>query len=129
MPVKIWEDRKRHLGLPISFTRYSMSEDRLFLNTGLLNLNEEEVLLYRVRDVSLSRSLGQRLFGVGTVCIKSSDVTMPCLELKNIARSSEVKELISEKVETAKLRQKMRTTELLEAPDLDDDLDAFDDRD
>ena len=41
----IWTDRKRHFGLPISFTKYSLSEDRLFRETGLLNLNEEEVLL------------------------------------------------------------------------------------
>ena len=41
----IWQDRKRHFHLPISFTRYSMTEDRLYLKTGFLNLKEEEILL------------------------------------------------------------------------------------
>ena len=58
----LWKDRKRILGLPITFTRYRLSEDRIFRETGLLNLKEEEVLLYRVRDLELKRSLFQRIF-------------------------------------------------------------------
>ena len=50
----IWSDRKRHLGLPISFTKYSLSEDRLFIKTGFLNLREDEVRLYRILDDSSS---------------------------------------------------------------------------
>lgn len=95
----IWADRKRHFGLPISFTKYSLSEDRLFRETGLLNLNEEEVLLYRVRDVSLSRSLWQRIFGVGTITVHSSDKTSPTLEVINVKDSKSVKELIFTNVE------------------------------
>ena len=39
----IWKDRKRILGMPITFTKYSMSKDRLFLETGLLNRNREKI--------------------------------------------------------------------------------------
>ena len=110
----IWTDRKRHFGLPISFTKYSLSEDRLFRETGLLNLNEEEVLLYRVRDVSLSRSLWQRIFGVGTITVHSSDKTSPTLEVINVKDSKSVKELIFINVEKAKEERRMRATELLD---------------
>ncbi len=110
----IWSDRKRHFGLPISFTKYSLSEDRLFRETGLLNLNEEEVLLYRVRDVSLSRSLWQRIFGVGTITVHSSDKTSPTLEVINVKDSKSVKELIFTNVEKAKEERRMRATELLD---------------
>ena len=110
----IWADRKRHFGLPISFTKYSLSEDRLFRETGLLNLNEEEVLLYRVRDVSLSRSLWQRIFGVGTITVHSSDKTSPTLEVINVKDSKSVKELIFTNVEKAKEVRRMRATELLD---------------
>ena len=110
----IWSDRKRHFGLPISFTKYSRSEDRLFRETGLLNLNEEEVLLYRVRDVSLSRSLWQRIFGVGTITVHSSDKTSPTLEVINVKDSKSVKELIFTNVEKAKEERRMRATELLD---------------
>ena len=110
----IWAARKRHFGLPISFTKYSLSEDRLFRETGLLNLNEEEVLLYRVRDVSLSRSLWQRIFGVGTITVHSSDKTSPTLEVINVKDSKSVKELIFTNVEKAKEERRMRATELLD---------------
>ena len=120
----IWTDRKRHFGLPISFTKYSLSEDRLFRETGLLNLNEEEVLLYRVRDVSLSRSLWQRIFGVGTITVHSSDKTSPTLEVINVKDSKSVKELIFINVEKAKEARRMRATELLDDGAEDDDFEV-----
>ena len=109
----LWSDRKRHLGMPLSFTRYKLSEDRLFCETGLLNTKAEEVLLYRVRDLSLTIKLFQRIFGVGTVCVTSSDVSMPHLDLKNVKHPREVKELIHQNVEVAKERRRMRSMEIM----------------
>lgn len=128
----LWKDRKRRLGLPLSFTRYSLSEDRLFCEVGLFNLKADEVLLYRVRDLELTMTLGQRIFGVGTVCVHSSDKSIPHLDLKNIKRPREVKELIHQHVEAAKDKRRMRTTELMgagrEAGDLCD-MEDVDDED
>ena len=109
----LWKDRKRHMGLPLSFTRYSLSGDRLFCEKGLLSLKADEVLLYRVQDLELSISLGQRIFGVGTVCVHSSDKSIPHLDLKNVKNPRDVKELIHQNVETAKNKRRMRATELL----------------
>ena len=109
----LWKDRKRRFGLPLSFTRYSLSEDRLFYERGLLNLKADEVLLYRVQDLELTMTLGQRIFGVGTVCVHSSDKSIPHLDLKNVKHPREVKELIHRSVEEAKNRRRMRATELL----------------
>ncbi len=109
----LWKDRKRHLGLPLSFTRYRLSGDRLFCETGFFNIKSDEVLLYRVRDLQLNMSLGQRIFGVGTVCVVSSDKSVPHLDLKNVKRPREVKELIHQNVEAAKDKRRMRTTELM----------------
>ena len=117
----LWKDRKRYFGLPISFTRYRLSEDRIFREKGLLNLREEEVLLYRVRDLEVTRSLWQRIFRVGTVCVHSSDKTSPHLDLENVRDPKQVKELIFETVEQAKDARRMRATELL-----DGDSDGFD---
>lgn len=109
----LWKDRKRHLGLPLSFTRYRLSGDRLFRETGFFNLKSDEVLLYRVQDLELNMSLIQRIFGVGTVCVHSSDKTSPHLDLKNVRKPREVKELIHQNVEEAKDRRRMRATEVL----------------
>ena len=120
----LWRDRKRYLGMPLSFTRYAMSEDRLFLSVGFLNIKDEEILLYRVRDISSTRSLGQRLFGVGTITVASSDKTMPTLVLKNIKNPLEVKELLHTQVEEIKMRRRVRIGEITTSNvDDDDDLD------
>ena len=118
----LWNDRKRYFGMPLSFTRYSLSEDRLFISEGFLNLKDDEVLLYRVRDIDTRRSLWQRLFGVGTVTVISSDKTMPQLVLKNIKDPLFVKELIHKQVEEMKIRRRVRFGEIMTATD-DDDLD------
>ena len=117
----LWEDRKRYFGLPLSFTRYRLSDDRLFISEGFLNIKDDEILLYRVRDIDTRRSLWQRLFGVGTVTVLSSDKTMPSLELKNIKDPLFVKELIHKQVEEMKIRRRVRFGEIMTATD--DDLD------
>lgn len=128
MPDKLeflWKDRKRVCGLPLTFTRYFLSEDRLFLETGLLNLRQDEILLYRVRDIGLNITLGQRIFGVGSVKVISSDKSLPELVLKNIKQPREVKEMIHRQVEEAKAQRRMRVGELLGDDDsLDDSLDG-----
>ena len=64
----LWQSRKRNfLGLPWSFTKYSLDEERLYINTGLFTSTEDEVRLYRITDVTLKRGLGQKLFGMGTI--------------------------------------------------------------
>ena len=129
----LWEDRKRRFGLPLSFTRYRLSGDRLFCETGFLNLKVDEVLLYRVRDLELTISLGQRIFGVGTVCVHSSDQSIPHLDLKNVKHPREVKELIHQKVEKAKNDRRMKSMEVMSntgsvSHEGDfDDMDHFDD--
>ena len=127
----IWADRKRHMGLPLSFTRYSLSEDRLFTERGFLSLHSEEVLLYRIRDIELKMSLWQRIFGMGTICLSSSDASAPRLELVNVKAPRDVKELIHKRVEKAKKERRVRPMEMVDGGDCDDPdgPDDFDDAD
>ena len=124
----LWKDRKRYFGLPLSFTRYSLSDDRLFVSVGLLNIKDDEILLYRVRDIDTVRTLWQRLFGVGTVTVVSSDKTMPKLELKNIKDPIFVKELIHKQVEEVKIQRRVRVGEIM-TTDMDGDGEPDDDFD
>ena len=109
----IWKDRKRFMGMPLSFTRYAISEDRLFLSVGFLNIKDEEVLLYRIRDINTSRTLWQRIFGMGTISVVSSDKTMPTLVLKNIKNPMQVKELLHSQVEDMKIKRRVRLGEIM----------------
>lgn len=120
----LWKDRKRFWGMPLSFTRYALSEDRLFLSVGFWNIKDEELLLYRVRDIASSRTFWQRLCGVGTVTVSSSDKTTPVLVLKNIRKPLEVKELLHRQVEEIKLRRRVRIGEIMTGDPDFEDLDA-----
>lgn len=122
----LWQDRKRYFGLPLSFTRYSLSEDRLFISVGFLSIKDDEILLYRVRDIDTKRTLWQRLFGVGTVTVCSSDKTMPNMVLKNIKDPIFVKELIHKQVEENKIKRRVRFGEIMTDADgdgIDDEMD------
>ena len=111
-----WSDRSRIFGLPITFTKYSMSDDRIFCEKGLLNMKFEEILLYRVRDISMKITQGQRIFGVGSILLQSSDKTAPVLEIKNVKNPRQVKEMIHQQVEQVKEQRRMRFGEVLEDP-------------
>jgi len=113
----LWKDRKRILGMPISFTKYSLSKDRIFIDTGLFNLNEEEILLYRVLDVSLKLSFWQRIFRVGSIIVKSSDQSTPVLEIRNVKQPKEVKELIYKYSEEMKMARRIRVGEIIDVGD------------
>ena len=122
----LWSDRRRRWGLPLSFTKYALSEDRLFVETGMLTVRCEEILLYRVRDISMRITLGQRIFGVGSIFIQSSDRSCPALELKNIKNPREVKEIIHQTVEKMKLQRRMRVGEVMGDEHLRDEEDYED---
>ena len=127
MPNIIWKDRKRTLfGLPWSFTKYSLSDDRLFISTGFLSTKEDEVRLYRIMDISLKRTLGQRIFGLGTIKCCSADKTLGDFEIKNIKKSKDVKELLSEMVENERNRKKVTSREFIDHEDSEFD-DGHDD--
>ena len=110
----LWSDRKRILGMPITFTKYSLSEDRLFLQQGFFSTSYNETALYRIRDISVTITLGQRIFGVGTVLVHSSDKTHPHLALTNIKNPIEVKELINKQVESQKTQRNVKVSEFFD---------------
>ena len=110
----IWQDRKRtFLGLPLSFTKYMLTEDRLFVEKGFLNSTYDEENLYRVRDVRVTRNLLQKIFRLGTVTVFSTDASNGETVLKSIKNPIEVKEEIVRLVEEARKKHNIRASEML----------------
>ena len=119
-----WQDRKRTIfGLPWSFTKYKLTDDKLMVSTGIFSVNEEEMRLYRIMDVTLKRSFGERLWGLGTIHICSSDKTTPELDIKRVRQSADVKEMLSDMVEAARKKNRVSAREFMSADDVDDDMD------
>ncbi len=91
----VWSDKKRpFLGLPISFTRYYLTENRLITRAGLFNVKEDELELYRIVDKSLQRSIWQRMFGVGTLILFCKDIDTPEKHIVSVKCPREVSDLI-----------------------------------
>ena len=110
----IWYDRKRTIfGLPLSFTKYYFFQEKLILKTGFFRLREEEIRLYRILDISLNRTLGQRIFGLGTIHLCSADKSTPELDIKNIKNSKQAKEFLSDLVEKARDSKNISTNEFI----------------
>ena len=75
--------------------RYRLTTHRLFIETGILSRELNEIELVRVDDVAVRQNLIQRIFNVGVITvIAPHDQTEPRLELQGIENPIEVKELI-----------------------------------
>lgn len=113
--VTLWYDRKRVtiFALPWSFTKYELTPSRLILNVGLLNQREDEIRLYRIKDVSYSQTLMERIGGTGTLRIISTDASVPEIQLKHIKNARKVKDVLSQAIEVSRRENGVRTSELL----------------
>ncbi len=117
----IWTDKKRtFLGLPLSFTTYTLEEERLFIRTGFLTLVEDEVRLYRIIDMTLKQTLWQRIFGVGTIHCCSSDSSQKEFDILSIKNPREVREQLSQLVEEQREKKRVYSREFMNV-DSDED--------
>lgn len=112
-------ERKRWLffGIPWTFTKYTLTPKRIILEEGLLRSTENEILLYRVIDMELSRSLMQKIFKLGTVIVKSKDASHPILYIKNVKNAREFRNLLADAVEKERIRMRVRQGEIYDPQD------------
>ena len=116
----LWTDKKRpFFGLPLSFTRYTLTKDKLIITVQFLSLHEEEIRLYRIMDVTLKQSLLQRLFGVGTIHCCSVDVSSPEFDISSVRMPRKVRDILSEAVDTQRKERNVTSSEFIKM-DLND---------
>lgn len=115
-------ERKRikFFGLPFSFTKYSISEEKLTITTGFLNITEDDAYMYKIQDVRLTRSLGERIFKLGTITCYTGDTTHPELLLFHIRHSNEIKDFIMQSSEEARRKRRSLHTLNIDAEELDE---------
>ncbi|MBR6642721.1 MAG: PH domain-containing protein [Lachnospiraceae bacterium] len=125
----LWRARKRiWCGLPWTFTVYSFDEDRIFVDTGLFNKRQDEIRMYRVLDITLTRSFLQRMFGMGSIQLKTSDKTMGDFEIKNIKKSKDIKMQLSDLIEACREKKRITGREFINGG-MDADFELPDDTD
>ena len=111
----LWYDRKRILpfGLPWTFTKYTLTENRLLIKHGLMKEIEDEIRLYRCIDVTYTQNLWKKICKTGTVIVESSDNSMKIAELKHIKNADKIKDVISQTIETARKNANVKTSEFM----------------
>lgn len=109
-----FKERKRwvFLGLPFTFTKYTIKDDVITISAGLLKTVENDCYMYKVQDVQHSATLFEKMFKLGTVTCFTGDTTHPKLELLHIKNSKAVKEFILKESEEARLKR--RTVNMLD---------------
>ena len=95
----------------------------MLIKSGFFTTKEDEVRLYRIMDISLKRTLFQKLFGLGSIQCHSSDKTMGHFEIINVKRSYEVKNLLSDFIEKERMEKRVSNREFISDPDCDFDND------
>ena len=98
----IWSDRKHHLWFPLSFTKYTVKNERIYVDRGLFNTVSDQTLLYRITDIRLKRNFWQKIFGTGTVVLVSKVDADHELPLENIKNPKEVNEMLSDLIEESR---------------------------
>lgn len=114
------ERRRPFLGLPISFTTYELTDDRLFVRSGIFVRREEEVRLYRITDVSLRVNLLQRIFGIGDIEVHSADASLGHFFIKDIKHPAQCKNDLSDSVERCRRVNRVTSREYIDG---DEDVD------
>lgn len=122
-----FKERKRwlFLGLPFTFTKYTIKEDMITITEGLFKTDENDCYMYKVQDVEHTATLMEKMFKLGTVICYTGDTTHSKLILKHIKNSRAIKDFILRESEEARLKR--RTVNMLdigsgEMEDVDDGL-------
>lgn len=89
-------------------TTYTLTDQRLRIEWGLLGRDIEEVELYRIKDSSLQRTFIDKLRRTGTVRLDTSDRTAPVIWLRCIRSPAEVRERVRGAVEARRETKRVR---------------------
>ena len=109
-----FKERKRwvFLGLPFTFTKYTVKEDVITIQQGLLKVVEDDCYMYKVQDVQHTATILERIFKLGTVVCYTGDTTNPRLVLLHIKNSRAIKDFILKGSEEARIKR--RTVNMLD---------------
>ena len=111
----LWSDRKRVLfGLLPSFTKYTLTKELLTVDSGILTSVEDEVRLYRILDIQLVRTLGQKLAGLGTIQVFSADQGLGNFKIENVRNPQKVKTILSNAVEKERMAKRVLNRETMD---------------
>jgi uncharacterized membrane protein YdbT with pleckstrin-like domain len=94
--------------LSVRCTKFTLTNQRFRIERGILSKRFDEMELYRVKDITMSQPFIQRLVGLGTITMMTSDATTPTVALPAIAEPRQVLDLVRGEVERVRRERNVR---------------------
>ena len=92
--------------------RYTITNQRIKIATGVFSLKTDEVELYRVTDYRLVEPFWQRMFGLGNIVVSTSDDANPIVNIEGIRHAAALRDELRKHVEACRDRKRVRVSEL-----------------
>jgi uncharacterized membrane protein YdbT with pleckstrin-like domain len=93
-------------------TRYELTSQRIFLSTGVLSKKTEVLELYRVRDLDFEQPFFLRLFKLGNINLRTSDLTSPQFVFHAVREPRALSDQIRKNVEACRVAKGTRELDL-----------------
>lgn len=110
----IWKDTKTFCGFPICFTEYCFTDQMLIIKSGFIATKRQQIPYYKITDVTIIQTLGNKVFRVGSVICHTSDKSIGTVSLQNIKNFEIANDLIPELIQRSRAQYNVRSSELLD---------------
>lgn len=84
--------------LGLSNNRYYIFPNRIETENGIFSKKTDQLELFRILDLDLKQNLFQKLLGIGTITLKSTDANTPNLELYLIPQAKKVYQFLQTQI-------------------------------
>jgi membrane protein YdbS with pleckstrin-like domain len=98
--------------LAVKTTTYRLTTERLITEHGILNKTQDTLELYRVRDQQITAPFWQRLFGLQTITLLTSDTSTPSIAIDYIPTSLGLPDIFRKQVEECRMRKRVRSVDI-----------------
>lgn len=100
-------------------TSFEVTTQRIRFRRGILTKRTDEMELYRTIDTTLVEPLSLRMFGLGTIELRTSDASTPIVRLEAIHGARKLREQLRQHIEECRDRKRVRMAEIEQAPSSD----------
>lgn len=92
--------------LYINLISYTITKQRITVRTGIIARQFDNLELFRVKDYMVNQSVFERIFGLMTVSLLTTDFSNPNLEMKGVPLS-DITEKIRDLVQESRLNNRI----------------------
>ena len=92
--------------------RYTVSDQRIRLTQGVFSKQTDSLELYRVKDVVLLEPFWLRLFGLGNIELRTSDVSSPLQTLRAVPQPAVLREQLLNASEARRDAKRVRELDI-----------------